>query len=50
MIENKEENSFETVQEGSWRPIIDSVRPLDEAESAYGQLQGDHFGKLVLVP
>ena len=41
---------LETVQEGSWRPVIDSVRPLSEAESAYAGLQGDHFGKLILVP
>jgi zinc-binding alcohol dehydrogenase/oxidoreductase len=41
---------LETVQEGSWRPMIDGVRPLGEAESAYERLQGDHMGKLVLVP
>jgi NADPH:quinone reductase-like Zn-dependent oxidoreductase len=39
---------LETVQAGSWSPVIDSVRPLAEAESAYEALQGDHYGKLVL--
>jgi zinc-binding alcohol dehydrogenase/oxidoreductase len=41
---------LEILQSGSWQPVIDSVRPLAEAETAYELLQGDHFGKLVLVP
>ncbi|HEY7730636.1 MAG TPA: zinc-binding dehydrogenase [Gaiellaceae bacterium] len=32
----------------SWRPVIDSVLALDEAESALARLEGDHFGKIVL--
>lgn len=36
--------------EASWRPVIDSVRPLTEAEAALERLQsGEHFGKLVLT-
>jgi NADPH:quinone reductase-like Zn-dependent oxidoreductase len=41
---------LEAVQKGDWRPVIDSVRPLAEAESAYQRLESDHFGKIVLVP
>jgi zinc-binding alcohol dehydrogenase/oxidoreductase len=38
------------VEEGSWSPVIDSVRPLAEADSAHARLRsGDHFGKLVLA-
>jgi zinc-binding alcohol dehydrogenase/oxidoreductase len=37
------------VDEGGWRPTIDSVRPLPEADAAHDRLRaGDHFGKLVL--
>lgn len=37
------------VGEGSWRPVVDSVRPLPEAEAAQERLKsGGHFGKLVL--
>ncbi len=37
------------VDTGSWRPVIDSVRPLAEAEAAHRRMQaGEHFGKLVL--
>jgi NADPH:quinone reductase-like Zn-dependent oxidoreductase len=36
------------VQEGSWQPVIDSVRPLAEAEAAYERLAEDHYGKVVL--
>ena len=34
-----------------WRPVIDSVRPLAEAEAAHARLTGDaaKFGKLVLT-
>jgi zinc-binding alcohol dehydrogenase/oxidoreductase len=38
------------VEEGSWRPVVDSVRPLAEAEAAHDRIKaGEHFGKLVLV-
>jgi zinc-binding alcohol dehydrogenase/oxidoreductase len=38
------------VEHGSWSPVIDSVRPLAEADSAHARLRsGDHFGKLVLA-
>jgi zinc-binding alcohol dehydrogenase/oxidoreductase len=34
---------------GMWRPVIDSVRPLAEAEAAHDRMQAaQHFGKLVL--
>jgi NADPH:quinone reductase-like Zn-dependent oxidoreductase len=37
------------VDEGRWRPVIDSVRPLADAEVAHDRIQsGQHFGKLVL--
>lgn len=37
------------VESGSWRPVIDSVRPLAEAAAAHDRMaRGDHFGKLVL--
>jgi len=36
------------VQEGSWQPVVDSVRPLAEAEAGYERLAGDHYGKVVL--
>jgi zinc-binding alcohol dehydrogenase/oxidoreductase len=37
------------VDSGSWRPVIDSVRPLEEAEAAHERMKaGGHFGKLVL--
>jgi NADPH:quinone reductase-like Zn-dependent oxidoreductase len=35
---------------GSWRPVVDSVRPLAEAEAAHDRMKaGEHFGKLVLA-
>jgi zinc-binding alcohol dehydrogenase/oxidoreductase len=38
------------VNEGSWQPVIDSVRPLAEAEAAHERMKaGEHFGKLVLT-
>ena len=38
------------VDQGSWRPVIDSVRPLEEAEAAHERMKaGEHFGKLVLT-
>ena len=37
------------VDSGSWSPVIDSVRPLAEAEEAHDRMKaGEHFGKLVL--
>ena len=37
------------LEAADWRPVIDSVRPLDEAEAALARMQaGEHFGKLVL--
>ena len=37
------------VEAGTWRPVIDSVRPLAEAEAAHARMMaGEHFGKLVL--
>ena len=37
------------VDEGGWRPTIDSVRPLAEADAAHERIRaGEHFGKLVL--
>ena len=39
---------LEIVQEGSWQPVVDSVRPLAEAEAGYERLAGDHYGKVVL--
>ncbi len=39
---------LETVQAGDWQPVIDSVRPLAQAEAAYEKLTAGHFGKLVL--
>jgi NADPH:quinone reductase-like Zn-dependent oxidoreductase len=37
------------VDDGLWRPVIDSVRPLAEAEPAHDRISsGEHFGKLVL--
>lgn len=38
------------VDEGLWHPVIDSVRPLAEAEAAHERMKaGEHFGKLVLA-
>jgi zinc-binding alcohol dehydrogenase/oxidoreductase len=38
------------VNDGEWLPVIDSVRPLGEAEGAHDRVQaGEHFGKLVLA-
>ena len=37
------------VETGTWRPVIDSVRPLAEAASAHERIEAAaHFGKLVL--
>jgi zinc-binding alcohol dehydrogenase/oxidoreductase len=38
------------IEGGSWRPVVDSVRPLAEAEAAHERMRaGEHFGKLVLA-
>ena len=37
------------VDSGRWQPVIDSVRPLAEANAAHDRMKaGEHFGKLVL--
>ena len=44
------ERFLETVSKATWRPIIDSVRPLAEAAAAHERMEaGEHFGKLVLA-
>jgi NADPH:quinone reductase-like Zn-dependent oxidoreductase len=37
------------LESATWRPVLDSVRPLAEAEAALARLEGDHFGKVVLA-
>ena len=38
------------LENARWRPVIDSTRPLAEAEAALSRMQaGEHFGKLVLA-
>lgn len=42
---------LEAIDEGSWRPVIDSVHPLGDAAAAHERMEaGAHFGKLVLDP
>jgi zinc-binding alcohol dehydrogenase/oxidoreductase len=37
------------LHDAPWRPVLDSVRPLAEAEAALARMEsGEHFGKLVL--
>lgn len=37
------------LEDATWRPVVDSVRPIAEAESALARMEsGEHFGKLVL--
>jgi NADPH:quinone reductase-like Zn-dependent oxidoreductase len=34
----------------TWTPVVDSVRPLEQAADAFGRMAaGEHFGKLVLT-
>jgi zinc-binding alcohol dehydrogenase/oxidoreductase len=41
---------LETVEQASWRPVIDRVLPLAEAETAHDLLKsGAHQGKIVLA-
>lgn len=41
---------LEAVERGSWKPVIDSVRPLHAAAAAHERMEaGEHFGKLVLA-
>ena len=38
-----------SIHHGNWSPVVDSVRPLEEAAAAHARLEsGEHFGKLVL--
>ena len=40
---------LETLPRGGWAPVVDSVRPLAEAEAAHARLEAaEHFGKLLL--
>lgn len=41
---------LKALDEGSWRPVVDSVRPLAEAAAAHARMEaGEQFGKLVLA-
>lgn len=43
------EGLMRMVNAGSWSPVIDSVRPLEDAKAAHDRMAaGEHFGKLVL--
>ncbi len=43
------EQLLRLLEEATWQPVLDSVRPLAEAEAALDRLEaGEHFGKLVL--
>ncbi len=43
------EQLLRLLEEATWKPVLDSVRPLAEAEAALARLEsGAHFGKLVL--
>jgi zinc-binding alcohol dehydrogenase/oxidoreductase len=43
------EGLLRMVAQGAIKPVIDSVRPLAEAEAAHDRMKGkEHFGKLVL--
>ena len=36
------------VDTAEWRPVVDSVLPLDQIADAYERIGGDHFGNIVL--
>ena len=43
------EGLLRMLEEATWKSVLDSVRPLAEAEAALARLEsGEHFGKLVL--
>ena len=43
------EGLLRMLEEATWKPVLDSVRPLAQAEEALARLEaGEHFGKLVL--
>jgi len=43
------EGLLRMLEEATWKPVLDSVRPLAEANAALARLEsGEHFGKLVL--
>jgi zinc-binding alcohol dehydrogenase/oxidoreductase len=42
-------NFLTTVEQGTWQPVIDSLRPLAEAEAGYERLAAGHYGKIVLT-
>ena len=43
------EHLLRMLEGASWKPVLDSVRPLAEAEAALACLEsGEHYGKLVL--
>jgi zinc-binding alcohol dehydrogenase/oxidoreductase len=43
------EGLLRMLEEAAWKPVLDSVRPLAEADAALARLEsGEHFGKLVL--
>jgi NADPH:quinone reductase-like Zn-dependent oxidoreductase len=44
------EAAYELVKSGRAKPVIDSVRPLEEARAAHERMEaGEQFGKLVLT-
>jgi NADPH:quinone reductase-like Zn-dependent oxidoreductase len=44
------EGLLRAVDLGAWKPVIDSVRPLDEANAALERIRaGEQFGKVVLT-
>jgi len=44
------EGLLRMLEDATWRPVLDSVRPLSEAEAALERMSaGEHFGKLALA-